>query len=256
MPAAPPPSPPFWTVLAEFPLFVLRVFVNPRSVVRSLDWEKPATLQRLALYALIWLGILVWAFSDNRLLAEEPRPALSTFKGVAMRAHDRSWDGSREGWQWLRLHSAYRVVNLNIDAAKRLWDTLLTSGFLALTFFLGLLATAIVARLRMWRFGLAWDYALGTGLLAYLTAVTLLAVSLAPLGLLLICRNCTIRLVLYVLLNIGAWAYFGYFTLADLGVRPVGALALLGKSIAWGLGQFVLAYVLFLLLLLAVFPLV
>ncbi|MDQ3024362.1 MAG: hypothetical protein M3R04_08285 [bacterium] len=250
-------TPPFWTVLAEFPLFVLRAFAYPRSMVRGMDWEKPETLQRLGLYSLIWLALLVIALGSNRKLSEAERPRLSTFKGVVMRAHDASWDPELvgSGWDRMRLSPLYEPLNTSLPMAKRLWDTLLTTGFLSYAFFAGLLATALVARLRMWRFGLRWEYALGTGLLAYLTAASLVALSLAPLGLLLICRHCFIRLALFVLLNIAAWGYMGYYTLADLGERPGSGLAMLGKSIGWGVVVFLITYAIFFTLVLPVIPL-
>jgi membrane associated rhomboid family serine protease len=247
-------APPFWTVLAEFPLFLLRAFAYPRSLVRGMDWEKPETLQRLALYSVIWLALLVVAVGNNRRMSEAERPRLSTLKGVVMRAHDASWDPPPgHGWDWLRLRPLYEPMNTTLPMAKRLWDTLLTTGFLSYTFLAGLLATALVARLRMWRFGLRWEYALGTGLLGYLTSAALLALSLAPLALLLNCRHCLVRLVLFILLNIAAWAYMGYYTLADLGERP-GGIALLGKSLGWGLAVFVVTYAVFFALLLPVIP--
>jgi hypothetical protein len=250
-------APPFWTVLAEFPLFVLRAFAYPRSLVRGMDWEKPETLQRLALYAVLWLALLVAAFSNNHRLSEAKRPRLSTFKGVVMRAHDASWDppAALNGWDWLRLRPLYEPLNTSLPMAKRLWDTLLTTGFLCYTFLAGLLACAIVARLRMWRFGLRWEYALGTGLVGYLTSLSLAALSLAPLALLLICRHCAVRLVLFVLLNIAAWTYMGYFTLADLGERPGNGFAMFGKSLAWGLIVFALTYAVFFTLIVPVLPL-
>jgi hypothetical protein len=246
---------PFWTVLAEFPLFALRAFTYPRSLVRGMDWEKPETLQRLGLYTLIWLALLVIALGNNRRLSEAERPRLSTFKGVVMRAHDASWEPQPgQGWDWLRLRPLYEPLNTTLPMAKRLWDTLLTTGFLSYTFLAGLLATAVIARLRMWRFGLRWEYAIGTGLLGYLTSATLAALSLAPLALLLICRHCAIRLVLFVVLNIAAWAYMGYFTLGDLGERPVNGGAMLLKSIAWGMLLFLLTYTVFFALVLPVIP--
>lgn len=248
--------PPFWTVLAEFPLFVLRAFAYPRSIVRGMDWEKPETLQRLALYAVLWLALLVVAFGNNHKLAEAKRPRLSTFKGIVMRAHDSSWDPPvvNNGWDWLRLAPLYTGLNTSQPMAKRLWDTLLTTGFLCYTFFAGLLASAIVARLRMWRFGLRWEYALGTQLLGYLTSASLAALSLVPIALLLICRHCAVRLVLFILLNIAAWAYMGYYTLADLGERPGNGFAMLGKSTAWGFVVYLVTYAIFFALIVPVLP--
>jgi membrane associated rhomboid family serine protease len=247
---------PFWTVLAEFPVFVLRAFAYPRSLVRGMDWDKPETLQRLALYTVVWLALLVVAFSDHRQLSERERPQLSTFKGVVMRAHDASWDPATKGdnWDWLWLRPLYEPLNTTLPMAKRLWDTLLTTGFLSYTFLAGMLATALVARLRMWRFGLRWEYALGTGLLGYLTSASLAALSLVPLALLLICRHCGVRLALFVLLNLLAWAYLGYFTLADLGERPASQPAMALKSLAWGFVVFALTYGVFFLLVLPVLP--
>jgi membrane associated rhomboid family serine protease len=114
-----------------------------------------------------------------------------------MRAHDASYDPAPgQGWDWLRLRPVYEPMNTTLPMAKRLWDTLLTTGFLSYVFLAGLIASAVVARLRMWRFGLRWEHALGTALLGGLTAATLAALALAPLALLLICRHCWIRLAL------------------------------------------------------------
>ena len=250
------PSAPFWTVLAEFPLFVLRAFAYPRSIVRGMDWEKAETLQRLALYAVLWLALLVLAFGNNHKLAEAQRPRLSTFKGIVMRGHDASWDPepTGKGWDWLRLAPVYAPLNTTLPMAKRLWDTLLTTGFLCYTFFAGLIAVAIIARLRMWRFGLRWEYALGTGLLGYLTSASLAALALVPLALLLNCRHCAVRLALFALLNIAAWAYMGYYTLGDLGERPSNGFAMLGKSLGWGLVLFMLTYAVFFALIVPVLP--
>jgi hypothetical protein len=251
----PPQSQPFWTVLAEFPLFVLRAFAHPRSLVRGMDWDKPEALQRLALYAVLWLGLLVLAFGSSRNMSELERPRLNTFKGIVMRAHDRSWDPPAE--YRFRLRPLYEAFGPDHGAAKRLWDALLRPGFIALSLLLGLLATAIVARLRMWRRpGMAWEYALGTGMLAYLPAATLAAAALVPLALFFICRVCVVRQVLFVVLNLAAWAYMGYFLLGDLGERPYGALATLGKSLAYGLPMFVLTYLIFFALVLGFVPLV
>ncbi|MCH7471630.1 hypothetical protein IIA79_01570 [bacterium] len=238
--------PALWAVIAEFPLFVLRLFVHPRSLVRSMDWDDPAARQRIALYTIIWLAILLFAFSDNRVLSTESRPRLSTYKAVVMRAHDRSWD-------WMS--TVYAPINVSQGEAKRLWDTMLTSGFLAYVFLASLIALAVVVRLRMARFGLGWHHALGTGILGYLALVSCIALSLVPLTLLFICRVCWVRLTLYILLNFAAWAYLGYYTLGDLGERPAGWLKMLARSLAWGLAQYVVACLVFFVLMICILPL-
>jgi hypothetical protein len=194
---------------------------------------------------LLTLAIVVLAFSDNRRLSESVRPRLSTFKGVAMRAHITSWD-------WLE--PAYRPLNISQGEARRLWDTLLTTGFLSYTMLAALLAIAVTARLRMLRFGLGWNHALGTGLLGLLPCLALVALSLVPLALMFICRECIVRATLCVLSNIAGWAYLGYYTLGDLGERPAG-LALLARSIGYGLLQYVIAYAVFFALIACVIPL-
>jgi len=239
-----PPS--LWRILADFLPFVLRLFTNPRQVVRRVDWDDPAELQRIALYTLIGLTILVLAFSDNRALTRKERPLLSTYKAVVMRAHD-------DNWEWLE--PVYAPLNVGQQQAKRLWDTLLTTGFLAYTLFAGLLSMAVVVRLRTWRFGVGWRQALGTGLLGYLAGVSCIALSLVPLTELVICRHCGVRLVLFVLLNLAGWTYIGFYSLADLGERPGHWLAHLGKSLGYGLIQYAIAYVVFLILIAAIIPL-
>lgn len=282
-----PAEPDFWQVLAEFPLFVLRVFVNPRSLVRTMKWDEPATLQRLSLYTVVWLAIIVLAFSNNHRLSETKiPPRLSTFKGIVMRAHDRSWspppaqgaatytspsgESSPPGEMsvpekfaspppaqgfmsnvWLQ--PVYGVFHLGQGEAKRLWDTLLTSGFLTYTLLAGLIAIAVVARLRMWRFGLPWEQCIGTGILGYLAAVTCASLSLVPLGLLLICRHCGVRLALFILLNLAAWLYTGYFCLGDWSERP-GGIRLLGQSLGYGLLNYIAAYLVFFVLILCIIP--
>ncbi len=254
-------------LLAEYPLFVLRLFTNPRSLVRGVDWNAPGTLERFALYVLLSLGILVLAFSDFRLLAETERPGLNTFKGIVMRAHERSWDSAEtianmkdpeaqkaaQAWSWLELRGVYGAFNLSRGEAKRLWDNLLLPGFLAYTFFAGLLATALIARLRMWVFHLGWEHAIGTGLLGYLASAACAALSLVPFALLLICRHCGVRLGLFILLNLAAWAYMGYFCLGDLGERPRGFMLLL-KSLGYGLALYALTYLVFLALIMCIIP--
>ncbi len=237
---------PLWAVLAGFLPFVLRVFTYPRQLVRGLDWDDPLTIRRIALYALIWLTILVLAFGDNRVLAEESRPLLSTFKGVVMRAHDASWD-------WIS--PAYGAFGLSQGEARRLWDTLLTTGFLAYTFLASLLAMAVVVRLRMWRFGLGWPHALGTALLGHLAGVSCIALSLVPLFELLVCRTCAVRLLMFIVLNAAGWTYIGYYTLADLGERPRGWAVHLVRSLGYGLAQYVIAYAVFFALIAAIIPL-
>lgn len=239
-----PPS--FWGILADFLPFILRLFTHPRQLVRRVDWDDPAELQRIALYTLIGLAILVLAFSDNRVLTRKERPVLSTYKAVVMRAHDRSWD-------WLE--RVYTPLNVSQQMAKRLWDTLLTTGFLAYTLFAGLLGMAVVVRLRMWRFGIGWRQALGTGLLGYLAGVSCIALSLVPLTELLVCRHCGVRLALFVLLNLAGWAYIGFYSLADLGERPRHWLTHLSMSLGYGLVQYVVAYVVFFILIAAILPL-
>lgn len=237
---------PFWAVLTGFLPFMLRLFTFPRQLVRSLDWDDPLTMRRLALYALLWLAILILALDDNRVLADETRPLLSTFKGVVMRAHDTSWD-------WLS--PVYGPFRLGPGEAKRLWDTLLTTGFLAYTFLASLISMAVVVRLRMWRFGLGWRHALGTGLLGHLAGTSCIALSLVPLLQLLICRTCAVRLLLFVLLNAAGWTYIGYYTLADLGERPRGWTVHLVRSLGYGLAQYLIAYVVFFVLIATIIPL-
>jgi hypothetical protein len=231
--------------LSEFPLFLVRLFVYPRQLVRSLDWDDPATLRRVALYAVIWLAILVLAFSDNRQLFDEQHYRLSTFKSVVMKAHDHSFD-------WME--PAYSLFNTDQREAKLLWDILLTSGFLAYTFFAAMLATAVVARLRMWRSGISWPMAIGTGLLGLMAAASCIALSLVPLALLFICRICAIRPVLFVLLNLASWTYVGYYSLADLGERPRAWHRHLGKSFCYGLVQYAIAYVICFVLVCTIIP--
>lgn len=239
------PDAPLLTQLTEYPLFVLRLFTYPRSLVRSFDWEDPAVLRRLALYTLISLAILVLAFANNRQLAERDNVRLSTFKGVVMRAHDRSWD-------WLE--PVYAPFNIEQGEAKRLWDTLLTTGFLSYTFLASLIALAVTARLRMaWR-GLSWNYALGTGLLGFIPLTACVALSLVPLTELLICRECYVRGTLFGLLNLAGWTYFGYYTLGDFGERPRSCLLHLLKSAGYGLLQYVAAYVVFFILIVCIIP--
>jgi hypothetical protein len=239
-------SPPLWRIVVDFVPFILRLFTSPRQLVRSLDWDDPAELQRLSLYLLLGLAILVLAFSDNRALARKDRPLLSTYKAVVMRAHDKSWD-------WLE--PVYAPLNVSRQEAKRLWDTLLTTGFLAYTFLASLIAMAVVVRLRSWRFGLGWRQALGTSMLGYLAGVSCIALSLVPLTQLLICRQCGLRLALYALLNLAGWAYLGFYSLADWGERPRSWPVHLGKSLVYGLAQYVVAFVVFFLLITAVIPL-
>jgi hypothetical protein len=234
----------FWAVLAEFPLFVLRLFVHPRSLL-TLDFEDAPTRQRIALYCLLALAILVYVFSDNRVLAGAERPLLSTFKGIMMRAHDRSWD-------WLG--PVYAPFHLDLGEAKRLWDTLCTTGFLTYTLFASLIGIAVVARIRMaWR-GLTWWRALGTGLLGHLAAVCCIALSMVPLTELLICRECIVRGTLFVLLNLAGWSYLGYYTLGDLGERPRAALPHLWRCLWYGLMQYAVAYFVFFVLIVSIIP--
>lgn len=239
------PSLSLWQVSAGFLPFVLRLLTHPRQLLRNLDWSRPATLKRVSLYTVFWLAILVVAFDDNRVLAGVEQPLMSTFKGIMMRAHDTSWD-------WLQ--PVYSMFKLSQGEAKRLWDTLLTTGFLCYTFMASLIGLAVVARLRMWRFGLGWPHAIGTGLLGYLGAVTCIALSLVPLTELFICRECYVRLTLFVLLNLAGWTYAGYFTLGDLGERPAAWQVQLVKSLGYGLAQFALAYVVFFILIVAIIP--
>jgi hypothetical protein len=233
-----------WAVLAEFPLFVLRLFTHPRSLI-TLDFEDTAIRQRTALYCFLGLVLVVLAFSDNRVLAGAERPLLSTFKGIMLRAHDRSWD-------WLG--PVYAPFNLDQGEAKRLWDTLLTTGFLAYTLFASLIGIAVAARLRMaWR-PLSWWRALGTGLLGHLAAVSCIALSLVPLAELLLCRHCVVRGALFTLLNLAGWSYLGYYTLGDLGERPRAWLPHLWRCLWYGLLQYVIAYIVFFVLIVAIIP--
>lgn len=239
------PDAPLVSQLADYPLFMLKLFTYPRSLVRSFDWDDGATLRRIALYTLISLAILVAAFSDNRPLAASQHVLLSTFKGVMMRAHLRSWD-------WLG--PVYGVFNLSQGEAMRLWDTLLTTGFLCYTFFASLIGLGVVARIRMaWR-GLSWSYALGSGLLGYIALASCTALSLVPLTELLICRQCAVRLTLYILLNLAGWTYLGYYTLGDFGERPRGMLAHLTASLGYGTLQFLAAYLVFFVLIVCIIP--
>ena len=236
---------PFWQIAVDFLPFVLRLYTYPRQLVRSLNWDSPVTLSRIAFYTLLGLAILVLAFSDNQRLADEARPPLSSFKGVVMRAHDTSWD-------WLS--PVYHAFRLEQGEAKRLWDTLLTSGFMLYTLLASLIGLAVIVRLRMWRFGLGYNHALGTGLLAWLAGTSCIALSLVPLFELFICRECFVRLSLFILLNVAGWTYAGYYTLADLGERPRNVLVHLLWSAGYGLVQYVLAYVVFFALIVAIIP--
>ena len=239
------PRPPFWETLCHFPLFILRLYVLPRHLLRRWDWSRPRQLARLSLYLLLWLGILVIAFDDNRVLAGMDKPLLSTFKGIVMRAHDRSWD-------WLS--PVYEVFRLGQGEAKRLWDTLLTTGFLCYTFGAALLGVAVVARLRMWRYGLGWPHAIGTGLLGFMAGTAAVALSLVPLAELFICRECTVRLTLFALFNLVGWFYMGYYTLGDLGERPDSPVRLFLGSLTYGLVQYLLAYIVMLVLVITIIP--
>lgn len=238
------PPQPWWSLAGEFPLFMLRLFAHPRSLLRSSNWEDGETLRRTALFAVIWLGVLLLFFGSNRMLSDAERPRLSSFKAQVLRAHDRSWD-------WLA--PAYTPLKVGQEEAKRLWDNLLTKRFLAYTLLAGLLATALVARLRMWRSGLPWEQALGTGLLGYTAAASCAALSLVPLTLLFICRHCGVRLALFILLNLAAWAYLGYYCLGDLRERP-GGLALLWRSLGYGLVLYAATYLVFFVLIMCVIP--
>lgn len=233
-----------WNTAAEFPLFVLRLFVHPRSLL-DLDFEDAATRQRIAMFCLLGLAIIVAAFSDNRVLADVERPLLSTFKGIIMRAHRTSWD-------WLG--PVYAPFHLSQREAMRLWDTLLTTGFLAYTMFASLIGTAVVARIRMaWR-RIGWWQALGTGMLGQLAAVSCIALSLVPLAELLICRECIIRGTLFVLLNIAGWCYMGYYALGDWGQVPQSWLLQLRDALGYGFVQYLAAYVVFLICIVAIIP--
>jgi hypothetical protein len=64
-----------------------------------------------------------------------------------------------------------------------------------------------------------------------------------------------VRAALFVLLNLAAWAYMGYYTLADLGARPVGGGALLLKSLGWGTAVYLATYAVFFVLIACVIPL-
>jgi len=236
---------PIWWTIARFPLFILRLFTFPRNLLRTWDWGNPRQMSKLSLYLLLWLAIVVIAFDDNRVLAGVDKPLLSTFKGVVMRAHDTSWD-------WLS--PVYTHFELGQGEAKRLWDTLLTTGFMTYTLVAGLIGLAVVARLRMWRFGLSWPHAIGTGLLGYMAGVSAIALSLVPLAELFICRECFVRLTLFILLNILGWFYAGYYTLGDLGERSSSVWVLACKSIGYGLVQYVLAYIVFFTLIIAIIP--
>jgi len=227
-------------------MFLLRLLITPRSAVRSAEWDSRAHWWRLALYVLLTGGVVAWAFSDNRVLAEETRPLLSTFKGIVMRAH-------RESWDWLT--PAYAWLNVGQGEAMRLWDTLLTTGFLLYTMFASLLALAVVARLRMWRFNIAWEYSFGTALYGWVCLVPLTSLSLVPLMEVLICRHCGLRVALFIVLNLAGWAYLGFYTLGDLGERPAGWFPHLMKSLGYGLAQYVLAYIVFLILIACIIPL-
>ncbi len=238
------PAPALWSTLAEFPLFVLRLFVHPKSLL-ELDFEDSATRQRIMLYCLLGLGLIVLAFGDNRVLADVDKPLLSTFKGIMMRAHDTSWD-------WLG--PVYAPFHLSQHEAKRLWDTLLTTGFLAYTVVASLLATAVVARIRMaWR-KLSWWRALGTGLLGHLAALSCIALSLVPLTELLICRECIVRGTLFVLLNLAGWTYLGYFALGDRGPRSQAWTLQLWNSLRYGVMLYVITYMIFFVFIVAIIP--
>ena len=63
-----------WETLADYPLFVLQQFANPRSLLRGADFGDPALLRRTALFTVISLLLVVLAFSRNRPLAEAEKP--------------------------------------------------------------------------------------------------------------------------------------------------------------------------------------
>jgi hypothetical protein len=240
------PDAPLLVQLADYPLFILRLFFHPRSVVRGYDWEDSAALRRIALYTVLSLALLVLAFANNRQLAERDNVRLSTYKGIVMRAHDRSWD-------WLA--PVYAPLNVSQGEAKRLWDSLLTTGFLSYAFLAALAGIAVVARLRMaWR-GLSWNHALGTGLLGLIPCATCVALALVPLTELLICRHCYVRGTLFAVLNLAGWAYLGYYTLGDLGERPPGCAAHFGKCLGYGVVQYAAAYIVFFALICCIIPL-
>jgi hypothetical protein len=238
-------SAPFWTILAEYPHFVLRAFLNPRSLLRSIDFSDPLARQRLWLYAVLWLTVLVLFFADNRRLADVTHPQLSTYKALVMKAHDRSWD-------WVGL--PYAPFGKTQHGAKLLWDTLLTTRFLSYTLLCSLIGMAAVARLRMWRYRLGWDYALGTGLLGHLALTACLALAMVPLTELLICRHCIVRFTLFLGFNVLGWWYLGFYTLGDLGERRGGWFAQATACIGYGLVQYLAAYAVFLVLLVGVIP--
>ena len=139
----------FWEELAGYPLFVLLLFINPRSLVRGTDYSNARVLRRLALYALITLTIIVLAFSDNTMRAGEAKPLLNSFKGVVMRAHMQSWELKDDGKWPLHIDAVYAPFGLGQGEAMRLWVTLLTSGFLLFTMLCALIGVGVVARVRM-----------------------------------------------------------------------------------------------------------
>ena len=112
----------------------------------------------------------------------------------------------------------------------------------------------VVARLRMWRSGISWQMAIGTGLLGLMAAASCIALSLVPIALLFICRICVIRPVLFVLLNLAGWAYLGFYSLADLGERPRAWYRHFGKSLCYGFIQYAIAYVILFILVCTIIP--
>lgn len=234
-----------WGMLVQYPSFLLELLLHPRQLLRRQNWQDHASNLRLSLYLLISLVILLLAFSDSRQLAAVAQPPLSSFKGIMMRAHSASFD-------WLQ--PLYGPFGIDQAYAMRSWDAMLMPGFVAWTLFAALCGIAAVARLRMWRFSLDWNHALGTGILGYISLVACQCLALVPLGLLLICRHCGIRLALFILFWLLGWFYLGYYTLADLGERPRSTPATFLRSLGYGLVQAVLASIVFWLLLWPVIP--
>ncbi len=232
-------------MLVQYPSFLLELLLHPRQLLRRQNWQDPASALSLSLYLLLSLTLLWLAFADSRLLASLASPELSSFKGIVMRAHLKSFD-------WLSV--VYAPYGIDQAYAMRMWDTLLMPGFVAWTLFSALCSVTALARLRMWRFGLDWPHAIGTGLLGLIGLLACQCLALIPLGLLLICRHCGVRLSLFILFWLLGWFYLGYYSLADLGERPRSIAATLFRSLGYGMLQALLASLVFWLLLLPVIP--
>lgn len=232
-------------MLVQYPSFLLELLVHPRQLLRRLNWQDPGTALSISFHTLLSLMIICLGFSDSRQMASLAAPPLSSFKGIVIRAHIKSFD-------WLSV--IYEPYGLDRDYAMRMWDTLLMPGFVAWTLFSALIAIAVLARLRMWRSGLDWNQAISTGILGLIPLLACQCLALIPLGLLLICRHCGVRLALFIILWLAGWFYLGYYSLADLGERPRGVLHTFGRSLLYGGLQALLGGLVFWLLILPVIP--